>query len=228
MVTVIDLGGSLVAPDGVDTSFVTAFRAIVTRHLDREDRRVIVVCGGGAVARRYQAALRELVPEAPPEAQDWMGIAATRLNAELLRHAFGELCRDPVVTDPTADNPFTGRVLVGAGWKPGFSTDYDAVLLAERFGAPELVRLSNVARVYSGDPRTDPAARPLDRVSWRELRAIVGDEWSPGRSGPMDAVATRRAAEIHLKVVFADGSDLENLDAILGGRPFAGTVIGPE
>ena len=78
-------------------------------------------------------------------------------------------CVEDLVTDPTAVSVFAGRVLVAAGWKPGFSTDNDAVVLAQRFSAQTVVNLSNIAKVYSEDPKKNPAARPVDRLSWKEM-----------------------------------------------------------
>jgi len=117
-------------------------------------------------------------------------------------------------------------VLVAAGWKPGFSSDYDAVLLAERFGSKTVVNLSNIEKVYTADPRVDPAARPLDSVSWEDFRAMVGDEWVPGKNVPFDPIASRHAHENGIKVVCAAGRDLENLRRILDGGDFVGTLIG--
>jgi uridylate kinase len=229
LIKVIDLGGSLLVPGDIDVEYLAGLVRVIKDYLDRDDdRRLIVVCGGGEPARKYQEAYRQLVAHADPEAQDWIGIAATRLNAELFKRSLGNLAPDPIVTDPTAVLEFRGRVLVGSGWKPGFSTDYDAVLLAERFGAPELVRLSNVAKVYTGDPNRDSAARPVERATWSEFSALVAGEWTPGRRGPMDPVATRRAAKTGLRVIFAGGSDLENLSAILADGDYEATVIGPD
>ncbi len=229
---VVSLGGSIVAPDEIDTAFVTDFCALVARYVAADsDRRLVIIVGGGAPARRYQEAYRTVRAthgeDENPDAEDWIGVMATRINAELLRHALYPLCVDPVVYDPTGEISFTGSILVGAGWKPGFSTDNDAVLLAERFGADTVVNLSNIAKVYTADPRTDPDARPLDRVSWQEFRKIVGDEWTPGKNLPFDPVATKRAAELGMKVIAADGKNLNNTAAILAGADFVGTVIGP-
>ncbi len=226
---VISVGGSLLAPDGVDTVFVRAFVAAIDRFVaPAAANRAVVVCGGGMLARLYQKAYREIAADPSADAQDWVGVAATRVNAELVRQLLARWCGDPVVTDPTAAIAFGGRVLVAAGWKPGFSTDYDAVLLAERFAAEELINLSNIRQVYTADPKKDPQARPLDRVTWAGYRAIVGDEWTPGKNSPFDPVAAKRAAEARLKVVVATGADLTNFEAILQGRPFVGTVIGPQ
>jgi uridylate kinase len=228
-VTVISLGGSLIAPDAVDTAFLAVFHRLAVAHLEADrQRKLIVICGGGGLARRYQAACRELCPSASNDDLDWIGIAATRVNAELVRRLFGGRCEGDVVTDPTATRKFAGRVMVAAGWKPGFSTDNDAVILARRFGAETLVNLSNIAKVYTADPKKDPSARPLDTVRWPEFRKIVGEEWAPGRNTPFDPAATRAAAAARLRVIFADGRDLANLEAILAGRPFVGTTIGPD
>lgn len=241
-VTVVSLGGSLIAPgharlaaagagpgcSGVDTAFLKGFAALARQHIEADPEcKLILVCGGGSPAREYQAALREVLPGAAGDDLDWVGIAATRLNAELLRRILGSWCGEEVVTDPEAVTVFAGRIMVAAGWKPGFSTDNDAVVLARRFSAGTVVNLSNIARVYTDDPRTNPAARPLDRASWREMIAIVGDTWTPGRNTPFDPVAARAAAEAGLRVVFADGRDLDNLRRILEGGDFSGTTIGP-
>jgi uridylate kinase len=227
MVTVVSLGGSIVAPDSVDVDFLKSFVSIVGEFLrEDEKRRFIFVVGGGGPARTWQKAYREVAGNAKDDQADWIGIMATRLNAQLLKAIMGDWCTQEVVIDPTQVGPFVGRVLVAAGWKPGFSTDYDAVLLAERFQAAMVVNLSNIAKVYTDDPRTNPNAVPIDSISWNEFRKIVGDEWTPGKNVPFDPVASRHAAKIGLKVVCAAGRDLPNLKNILSGKPFAGTSIG--
>lgn len=227
-VTVFDFGGSIVAPDKPDTAFLRRFLEFLNRWLeDDPSRRAIMVVGGGGAARAWQGAVKEMAPETPHESLDWVGVMATRLNAELVRALLGPLCPDPVVNDPTADFPFTGRILMAAGWKPGFSTDYDAVVLAERFGAERILMLSNIAQVYDDDPKVNPDAQPLDHLTWEEYGQIAGTEWKPGANVPFDPVATARATEAGLKVIAAAGKDLDNLKAILNGDHFTGTVIEP-
>ncbi len=230
MTTVLSLGGSIVAPDGPDAAFLTSFKALVHEHLAvSPERRLILVVGGGGAARSWQRAYREAGGAIEDhEAQDWVGIMATRLNAQLVKALLGPLCPQDVITDPSSVGIFMGRVLVAAGWKPGFSTDYDAVLLAERFDAKRLLNLSNIAKVYTADPRVDPAATPIDAISWAGFRAIVGEDWSPGKNVPFDPVATRKAAELGLSVICAAGRDLDNLRRILEGESYVGTTIGPD
>jgi uridylate kinase len=232
-VKVISLGGSIIAPEGVDESFLRAFRESMLGYLDEDaGRRLIVVCGGGRICRDYQSAYRAVWPadagsSRSADAQDWIGVAATRVNAELVRQIFAPHCPDAVVADPTAVTMFTGRILVAGGWKPGFSTDYDAVVLAERFGAGTVLNLSNIDRVYTADPRKDPAARPIERTTWAELLALIGQEWKPGLNAPFDPVAAKRARAAGLTCVVAAGRDVANTMAILTDRPYVGTTITP-
>ena len=226
MVTVISLGGSIVAPDTVDSAFLKEFRALTGTMLERDkNRRFIFVVGGGGPARAWQNACREIVPAVSNDEADWIGVMATRLNAQLVKAVMAEWCAEDVVTDPSQAESFTGRVLVAAGWKPGFSSDYDAVILAERFQADMVINLSNIEKVYTADPKKDSSAAPIDTISWADFRAMVGDEWVPGKNVPFDPIASRRAAQAGLKVICAAGRNLPNLALILEGKPFVGTTI---
>ncbi len=227
-VTVISLGGSLIAPKGVDTAYLALFKRLAEEHLIRDEKRkLILVCGGGSLAREYQKAYRDLMGAARDDDQDWIGIAATRVNGELVRRIFRQWCIEDLVTDPTAVSVFAGRVMVAAGWKPGFSTDNDAVILARRFSADTVINLSNVAKVYTDDPKKNPEAKPLDSVTWGDFLKIVGEDWVPGKNSPFDPTAAKTAAEAGIRVVMADGRDLPNLSAILEGGSYNGTAIGP-
>ena len=226
--TVLSVGGSIISPDHVDCSFLSSFREMIISYLEREpEAKLIFVAGGGAPARVYQSALRSICPDAPAELQDWLGIKATHLNGMLLRSIFHSLAEDALVTDPfDPEISFTGRILVAGGWKPGFSTDTDAVYLARRFGGKTIVNLSNIRKVYTADPKKDPDAKPIDTISWPDFRAMVGYEWNPGLNAPFDPIASGLAEESGMKVIAADGRDIRNTEAILMGLPFEGTVIG--
>ena len=228
MVTkVLSVGGSIVAPEKPDTAFLTSFSTMVKDWLSKsDDRRLILVVGGGAPARVYQNACREVYSGVENNACDWIGIMATRLNAQLVKAIFGDLCKEDVVTNPTEATEFTGKILLAAGWKPGFSTDNDAVLLAEKFNADTVVNLSNIEKVYTDDPRKNPDAKPIDSISWADFCAMVGEEWEPGKNCPFDPIASKKAREMKLKVICAGGKNIENIRKILDEKDFIGTVIG--
>ena len=228
MVKVLSVGGSIVVPDAPDTAFLNEFSSMVREWLSEDkSRKLILVVGGGAPARVYQNAYRAVGGNAKDDNQaDWIGIMATRLNAQLLKAIFSDLCEQDVVYDPTAAKDFTGRILVAAGWKPGFSTDNDAVLLAEQFGAKTVVNLSNIEKVYTDDPRKNPDAKPLDTISWADFRKMVGDEWVPGKNCPFDPIASAKADNAGISVICAGGKDIANIEKILNDQEFVGTKIG--
>ena len=231
MVTVLSVGGSIVAPDKPDFDFLDKFSKTIRNWLSQDSsRKLIMVIGGGAPARDYQNAYRKVCDlrkkNINNDEADWIGIMATRLNAQLVKAVFEDLCPNPVVYDPTAVDDFRGQILVAAGWKPGFSTDNDAVVLAERFSGNLVVNLSNIAKVYTDDPKKNPEAKPIDSISWEDFIKIVGTEWVPGKNTPFDPIASQRAQKAGIKVICAAGKDIENLENILNGKDFKGTVIG--
>ena len=224
--TVLSLGGSIVAPEKVDVEFLTRFKASIAGYLEeRKDARLILTVGGGAPARIYQEAARKISPSSSAEELDWLGIRATHLNGALVRAVFSEYVENELVTDPTGDFSFTGRVLIAGGWKPGFSTDTDAVYLARKFGAKTVVNLSNIKKVYTDDPRKNPDAKPLDHISWDDFIAMVGETWTPGKNTPFDPIASQIARKEGMSVICMDGRNIENLMAMLSDRPFEGTTI---
>ena len=206
---------------------MTSFVKMCTAWLDEDkSRRLILVAGGGAPARVYQNAYGEVAGNtgvsAESDAADWIGIMATRINAQLVKASFGPYCKN----DVGDDLKFDGQVLVAAGWKPGFSTDTDAVYLGEKFDAKTIVNLSNIEKVYTDDPRKNPDAKPLDTISWADFRKMVGDEWTPGKNCPFDPIASKKASELGMKVICAAGKNIENIKAILNDQDYIGTTIG--
>ena len=195
-----------------------------------KNNRLILVAGGGAPARVYQNAYNEVAEKTGLGAQansaDWIGIMATRINAQLLKACFGDYCKNDVVYNPTAENlAFDGQVLVASGWKPGFSTDTDAVYLGEKFDGKTIVNLSNIEKVYTDDPRKNPDAKPLDTITWTDFRKMVGDEWTPGKNCPFDPIASKKAQELGMTVICAGGKNIANIKAILEDKEYIGTTI---
>ena len=226
---ILSVGGSIIVPDKPDTDFLKSFVAMCTAWLDEDkSRRLILVAGGGAPARVYQNAYKEIAgADADNNAADWIGIMATRINAQLLKACFGKYCLNDVVYNPTVEDlKFDGQVLVASGWKPGFSTDTDAVYLGEKFDAKVIVNLSNIEKVYTDDPRKNPDAKPLDTISWEDFRKMVGDEWVPGKNCPFDPIASKKASELGMKVICAGGKNIPNIKAILDDKDYIGTTIG--
>lgn len=220
---VVSVGGSLIVPDQIDIDFLTRFKALVLEKVQRGFTFSIIV-GGGKTARRYRDAAQAVTPLSPQDL-DWIGIHSTRLNAQLLRNIFVGYAHPQVVKNPTIDVESEEPITISAGWQPGCSTDYDAVLIAKNLGATRLVNLSNIDYVYDSDPKENPQAKKLEKMTWAEFRKVIPAEWSPGLSSPFDPVAAREAEAISLKVAIINGEKLEEFSNYLEEKPFVGTVI---
>ncbi len=223
-ITVLSLGGSLISPkSGFDLVFLQGFKKMILDFI-KEGRRFVIVCGGGNTARLYQSAARE-VGELTPDDIDWIGIHSTRLNAHFMRTIFRGHAHPIVIKNPTQKIDWDASVLVAGGWKPGWSTDYDAVKLAELYGAKEVLNLSNIEYAYDSDPRTNPNAKRIEKTNWADFRKIVGDVWEPGANTPFDPVASREAERIGLTVGILQGNNLKEVERAIKGEVFKGTVI---
>ena len=223
---IVSVGGSLVVPQGgIDHAFLRSFKKLVLKHIELGWRFVIVV-GGGGTARAYQEAARK-VGQLDREDLDWLGIHSTRLNGHLMRTIFRDVAHPVMIKDPTrAPKTSKHKVMVAAGWKPGWSTDYVATRLAKRMGAKVVVNLSNIDYVYDKDPRKHADAEMICDMSWKDFRAMVGNEWDPGMNVPFDPVASRLAHHSGIKVAILNGGNTKNMDKLLKGQRFIGTVIG--
>ncbi|CAN5675603.1 UMP kinase [soil metagenome] len=221
---VVSVGGSLIVPDGIDSEFLTSLRATVLDHVKRGFSFYIVV-GGGRTARNYQQAGEQVAGNLHTEDLDWLGIHSTRLNAHLLRTLFKDVAQEKIVKNPTRGLRGTDPVIIGAGWRPGASTDYCAVLAAKRLGAKKLVNLSNIDYVYTADPRKDPTATKIEKIGWADFRELIPKEWDPGLSSPFDPVAAKEADHLGLEVAIINGKKFDEFANYIENKPFVGTVI---
>jgi len=221
---ILSVGGSIVVPNGgINTAFLRRFNQFIRQKVTAGWRFFIVI-GGGATARHYQSAVQD-VGVLTPEDVDWLGIHATRLNAQLVRAIFRDIAHIRVIKNPTDIDVAAESVIVAAGWKPGRSTDYIAATLAKVYKAKTLINMSDVPMVYEEDPKINPSAKPFKNLNWPKFRQIIGDKWDPGLNVPFDPVAAKLASRIGLKVVILKGDDFGNLENFFAGKKFVGTVI---
>jgi len=225
---ILSVGGSLVVPNGgIDTKFLEKLNRFVRKQLaTHTNRQFFLVVGGGATARHYRDAGREVLGhELSRDDLDYLGIHATKLNAHLVRTVFRDIAHPYIIKHYEIIRKASEPVVVAAGWKPGWSTDYCAILLCEDYDMRTVVNLSNIDQVYDKDPRNNPDAKPYDHMTWEDFRKLVGDEWIPGMNAPFDPVAAQKAEKLGVKVVVMNGDNFENLENYLDGKEFVGTVI---
>jgi len=225
---IVNLGGSLIVPDNINVDFLKEFRALIIEQIEKDNKRFLFITGGGKTARNYGTAAQMISEDIKDEDKDWLGIHATRLNAHLIRTIFRDYAHPRINTNPHDLEDFfqcKQPVMIAAGWRPGFSTDYDTVLLARYLNIKKVVNLSNIDYVYDKDPKKFPDAVKMEEMSWEQFQEINTDEWSPGMNAPFDPVAAEYAKREDLEVVTLNGANLENLEAYMNGEKFEGTLI---
>ena len=224
----MSVGGSLIVPDAIDTAFVTELKKLLEHQIATRGRRFIVIAGGGRTARRYQDAARE-VAELTSDDLDWLGVHSTRLNGHLLRTVFHDLAHPVMITNPDEmlDIPETTPLVIAAGYRPGSSTDFRAIQIADRVGARKVINLSNIDYVYTADHRKDENAEKIEDITWSDFRKLIPDEWDPGLSSPFDPVAAREAERLNIEIAILNGAHLAELENYLDNQPFVGTRIHP-
>src|SRR3989344_4592635 len=222
---VMSLGGSLIAPEDLDVNFLKKFRQVILDYI-KNGNKVVIITGGGNTSRHHQIAARTVNAKVSSRDLDWVGIAATRLNAELVSAIFGDYAYESILGDPAKSVKTSRRVIVGAGYLPGSSSDKDAVLAAKAFGAKTVINLSNIAYIYDKDPKKYKDAKARKKMTWKEFLKLVGTKWVPGAHVPFDPIASALAAKGKMKLVVMKGSDMDNLKRFLEGGEFKGTVVG--
>lgn len=223
---VVSLGGSLIAPKGIDVEYLKEFRKFVMDNIEK-GFKFIIITGGGGPAREYiDSASAILDNDLPNDDKDWLGIHASRFNGHLMRTIFRSVAQVKLITNPEIGKiNLDKNVVVAAGWKPGWSTDYVANKIAERYQIPVVINLSNIKQVYTADPKKDPNAKPIEDMTWKEFRKIVGDEWIPGMNTPYDPIAAKLADATNTTVLVIAGKDLDNVQRCFDGKEFFGTKL---
>jgi uridylate kinase len=218
---VMSLGGSIINPGAINTAFLKSFKEMI-ENFALQGNTVIIVCGGGYPARQYQQAASEF--DVSDENKDWIGIAATKINASLVKSIFGENAYEDIITNPTKKIKTAKRILVASGWEPGFSSDMDAIILAKQFKAEKILNISNIDYVYDKDPKKFPDAKRMEKIMWDDYIKMIGTKWIPGMNSPFDPIASQEARKNKMKVMILN-SNVENIRKCILDENFTGTRI---
>lgn len=220
---VIDLGGSILTPEigKINLKLLKKFKEIIKKA--SQNKRFIIVVGGGSLARNYQNAVRNL--KISDNDLDWIGIRSTQLNAETVRTYFGTYAHPEICLSEEQKITWTRNVLISGGWQPGNSTDYVALKLAERFRAEKVIIATNIDYIYDSDPEKNHQVKKITNIAWKDFGKIFDNKWQPGMKTPFDPKAVRLGKKIKIPLYFVNGSRMTNFEKILAGKDFKGTSI---
>ncbi len=219
---VVSVGGSVLIPGNNDSDYI----ARLARMLSSAGSKVqlAVVCGGGKTARYYASTGKELGGNTYQ--LDIMGIGATRLNAQLLALALGDMPdRVPETAEETASLSQPGKIVVMGGTEPGHTTDAVAMMVAREMKADRVVNATAVDAVYTDDPRTNPDAVKIPEMTIKRLGEIVYKEHDASKSSVFDPLGVRIAEESRIDISMVDGRNIEELEKAILGQPFDGTFV---
>lgn len=208
----------------INTDLLKGFCAVLAQEVKKGSKFVVIV-GGGSLARNYQKAAQE-AGRVSNENKDWLGIFATRLNAFLVQAVFNKKANPVLFTERKKIKTF-GRypIIIGAGWKPGRSTDFVAVQIAADFGIKSVINLGKPHFVYTANPDTNKNAKPIIKMTWSDYFKLVPPAWTPGAHYPVDISAANLANKENINFVVADGNNLTNFKKIIQNQKFQGTLI---
>ena len=194
------------------------------------DVEIAIVVGGGNIFRGMSGATRGM----DRARADYMGMLATVINALALQDALESLGQptrvQTAITMAQVAEPYIplrairhlekGRLVIFAAGNgnPYFTTDTTAALRAAEIGAEAVLKgtHSGVDGVYSADPRLDPDAIKLERLSHFEVL-------SRGLN-VMDSTAITFCMDNQLPIIVFDVSEPGNITRALVGEPI-GTLV---
>jgi uridylate kinase len=188
-----------------------------------------LVVGGGNIIRGTTASREGL----DRVSADYMGMLATVINALALQDVLEKIGVDtrvmtairmesvaePYIRRRAIRHLEKGRLIIfaaGTG-NPFFSTDTAGVLRALEMEAEVILKATNVDGVFTGDPRTDPSATLIRRLTYQE--AIVKNY------AVMDANAFGLCKANQLPIIVFNINQPGAIKRVLEGDPDIGTIV---
>src|SRR5919199_958460 len=207
---------------GIDPGVVQDIAAEVAEVVGESVQMAIVV-GGGNIFRGIKASAAGM----DRATADYIGMIATVMNAMTLQDALEQMgiptrvqtaiamqeVAEPYIRRRAIRHLEKGRVVIfGAGsGNPFFTTDTTAALRALEIGADALLMAKNrVDGVYDKDPRTNPDAQRIERLTYMDLLSK--------NLAVMDHTAATLCSGERLPIVVFDILKPGNLRGVLRGE----------
>ncbi|MFX1455396.1 MAG: UMP kinase [Promethearchaeota archaeon] len=228
---VIKLGGSLLFTDDnkIDVKKITEFNNLLKDN--KNLGTIIIICGGGLIARKYINAVRSL--GGSESIADIFGIEVSRINAKLLitslkNHAYPQV---PKSMEELSLALLFKNIIVMGGLQPGQSTTSVALEVAEFIGAEEVVILTDVEGIFDKDPNRFDDAKLKEFLTLAELGNLIlnfenNKQAAAGEYRIFDFVSLQILKRSDIKVIVTSGKDLNQFRKILDGeKEIIGTII---
>ena len=180
MLGVVKIGSALFA--NPEKEYIESLRKFIKEFKGE----LAFVSGAGPGAKRILKTYRKF--KFPEGFLDRLGIELTHINAKVLARLInGTYCKDFAEVEKSS----TGLPVTG-GQAAGQSTDAVAAGLADYLEADVLILVKDVGGIYSGDPKKNPGARLIHKITLEEMENLLEKNPRAGHYGVLD----RRAFEI--------------------------------
>lgn len=222
---VISLGGSLIVPEKVDFTFLRKFKQTLRKHYGKW--KFVIVCGGGSIARKYISLLESNNNHNERELS-MAGIRITRMNALILMELFGKEANDKLPMDmkEVKSNLHKNNVVICGAlrYAPKSTSDGTAAKLAHYLNA-EFINMTNIKGLYTANPKTHKNAKFIPYESWKDFdKRANAIKYHSGQHFVLDQKAATMIRKSKTKT-YIIGQDTKNIDKILSGKKFIGTLI---
>ncbi len=223
---ILKIGGSLLVPDGrINKTYVRSLCDVVLSCIEK-GAVIFLQVGGGSLSRMYIDAAKTISKTPLTHTElDWLALQPTHLNAHLFLTVLRDYVHPTIITDYTKIEQPKAPIIIAAGWKPGHSTDYNAVILARDYGVNTIMKLSNTDYIYDVDPRINSAALPHKNLYWSDYRKLIGGTWVPGQHVPFDPEAAKLSEKHNVDLMYVKGDNIANLKNAINSKSYTGTFV---
>lgn len=185
-----------------------------------------LVVGGGPLARMYIEALKLLGTS--KTYQDVLGIEASKLNAKMFAYALRERgVNTTIINNMDLAKRSKDELYVIGGLSPVQSTTAVAALLAEALKVEKLIIATDVEGIFTGDPKKDPNAKLLRKVSLKDVERVLRWNHDPGGYKLLDIVALQVIGRSKIITQIVNGLDPLNVKRAINNEE-VGSLIIPE
>jgi len=212
---------------GIDPQTINAIAREIREVVDQGVHLALVI-GGGNIFRGLAASSKGM----DRSSADYMGMLATMINSLAMQDALEKVgvatrvqsaiamqeVAEPYIRRRAMRHLEKGRVVIfGAGTgNPYFTTDTAASLRAMEIGAQVILKGTKVDGVYSADPKKDPNAVKLPKLTYIDVL----------KKGlqVMDATATSLCMDNNLPIIVFDLTTEGNIKRVIAGEEI-GTIV---
>ncbi|NVM19227.1 MAG: UMP kinase [Candidatus Lokiarchaeota archaeon] len=228
---VIKFGGSLLFSDGGTLNYekIIEFCNIIISN--KEFESIVIICGGGEIARQYIKAIREFTEN--EVLCDLIGIDISRINSRLIIAEMKGLAypQVPKSFEELSRAISSDKIVVMGGLQPGQSTTSVAITVAEYLKAEKIVILTDVDGIYDKDPNIYKDAKLLEKISYDSLQKLiiessVDTQALAGEYRIFDAVSLQILKRSRMSALVMSGKKLNQFRKLWNNeKEIIGTII---